>query len=162
MKKIFLIYSSKTNKSVEVLFNDLSKFPNCELWIDKKLSSGQQWWDEILTRIRACDIFVLALSQESHDSVAGTLEYTYALRLRKHILPVFVGDNVKMSQLPSELKTVQFVNYCNPQRNEAIDLFNAITSFPPTEALPDPIPGSPEVPIQSKERSVFLADVTND
>lgn len=162
MKRIFLSYSSKTNRSVEALINDLSKFPDCELWIDRKLSGGQQWWDEILARILACDIFVLALSQASYDSVACTLEYNYALRLGKHILPVFVGDNVKMSLLPSELKTVQFVNYCNPDRSETIDLFSAIISFPPAKALPDPLPYPPEVPIQSKERSVFLGDVTTD
>ncbi len=161
-KKIFLSYSSKTNKSVEVLFNDLSKFPDYELWIDKKLSGGQQWWDEILVRIRACDIFILALSQESNDSVACTLEYTYARSLRKHLLPVLVGDNVKMNQLPSELQTVQFINYCNPDRSETIALINAIISFPPAEALPNPLPDAPEVPIQSKERCVFLGDVAHD
>jgi len=161
-KKIFLSYSSKTNKSIELLFNDLSKSPNYELWIDKKLSGGQQWWDEILLRIRDCDIFILALSQESYDSVACTLEYNYARRLGKHILPVLVGDNVRMNQLPSELKTVQFINYCNPDRSQTIDLISAIFSFPPTEPLPVPLPDAPEVPIQSKGRSVFLGDVTHD
>ncbi|MEI8366777.1 MAG: toll/interleukin-1 receptor domain-containing protein [Parachlamydiaceae bacterium] len=160
--KIFLSYSSKTNNSVEVLLNDLSQFPDYELWIDKKLSGGQQWWDEILLRIRDCDIFILALSQESQDSVACSLEYTYARRLRKHILPVLVGDNVRMNQLPSELKTVQFINYCNSDKSETIALIKAINSFPPTEPLPFPLPDTPEVPLQSKERCVFLGDVTHD
>lgn len=162
MKKIFLSYSSRINKSVEALIDDLSDSPNYELWIDKKLSGGQQWWDEILARIRACDIFILALSQDSHDSVACTLEYSYALRLGKHILPVTVDDNVNMKLLLSELRTVHFFNYSNLDRREAGKLINTIFVLPTIETLPNPLPNSPEVPIQSKAHTVFLGYVTDD
>ncbi|MGB7510620.1 MAG: toll/interleukin-1 receptor domain-containing protein [Pelodictyon phaeoclathratiforme] len=162
MKKIFLSYSSKAKNSIEKLLKDLSKPKDYELWVDKKLSGGEQWWDEILNRIRACDIFVLALSEESCDSVACKQEYLYARSLGKHILPIFVGDNVRLNLLPPELITIQYINYCNPDTDDAIDLITSINSFPPSKPLPDPLPEAPKVPVKSKERSVFLGNVTDD
>ncbi len=160
MKKIFLSYSSKTKKCIETLYDDLRE--NYDVWIDDKLSGGQQWWDEILKRICDCDIFVLTLSRESLDSLACTLEYNYARNLGKQILPVLVSVNVNQTLLPTALKTVQFVDYCNPGRHEAIKLYRAIETLPQSDALPDPLPTPPKVPIQAKEQSVCLGVVTED
>ena len=146
MKKIFLSYSSKTKKCVETLYNDLSDLPDYELWIDKKLSGGQQWWDEILANIRTCDLFIVALSQELLDSEACTRERNYATRLGKHILSVVVNNNFKLNLLPAELKIKQSVSYY-PERYEGLKLANAINSFPPLDSLPEPLPEPPEMPI---------------
>lgn len=38
------------------------------VWFDHDLSGGQVWWDQILDRIRQCELFVFLLSSTSLDS----------------------------------------------------------------------------------------------
>ena len=40
-------------------------------WFDRELSGGQVWWDEILTQIRSCSLFVIALSPASVGAPVG-------------------------------------------------------------------------------------------
>ena len=61
MSRIFISYSSKNRALVEALANDLETLGH-EIWFDKELSGGQSWWDQILQGIRACDLFVFALT----------------------------------------------------------------------------------------------------
>jgi TIR domain len=86
MAAIFLSYSRDNEGLADVLAKDLMMLGH-EVWFDRELS-GQVWWNQILTRIRECNVFVFVLTPRSLGSVACRRECDYAAALRKPILPV--------------------------------------------------------------------------
>ena len=131
---------------VEELAKDIEALDH-EVWFDQALTGGKPWWDTILAKIRACDLFAFALSPDALDSQACTLEYTYAASLHKAILPILVADGVSTNLLPSSLSTIQFVDYRRQDRQAAFAIVKALQGLPEPEPLPDPLPDPPEVPI---------------
>lgn len=146
MVRIFISYSSKSKDTVSSLAQDIETTGH-QIWFDHKLTGGQVWWDQILENIRQCDLFIFALTPDALDSYPCQLEYTYAHQLGKHILPVLVADGVSIGLLPSELTTIQFVDYRTPDRQAAFKLMSAFTNLPAPKPLPDPLPEPPPVPI---------------
>jgi len=146
MYRIFISYSSKSKSVVAKLASDLS-ITGHEIWFDHQLTGGQAWWDQILTQIRECDIFIFALTTDALESYACKLEYTYAHKLGKPVLPVKMNDDVPIHQLPSELQLIQFVDYTSLDTQAAYRLINALNSAPPAAPLPDPLPEPPPVPL---------------
>jgi len=64
MAKLFLSYGRENAAKVQALATDLADLDH-EVWFDRELTGGQVWWDQILARVRACDVFVFALSPDS-------------------------------------------------------------------------------------------------
>jgi hypothetical protein len=146
MASVFISYSSKSKDLVSGLADDLEMAGN-QIWFDHKLTGGQAWWDQILEQIRQCDLFVFALTPQALDSHPCKLEYTYAHSLNKAILPVLLTDGVSVNLLPSELTTIQFVDYRGDNKQAAFKLMNALNNLPAPQPLPDPMPAPPPVPI---------------
>lgn len=142
---IFISYSSKNRPAVKALVADLASLGHT-LWFDQELAGGQVWWDTILANIRACDLFIFALTGHSLKSGPCKLEYTYAYELNKPILPVLLSDDVTISLLPVILQERQFVNYINQDKAALLALNNAIQGIQPA-ALPDPLPDPPAIPL---------------
>jgi len=115
--------------------------------MDKDLSGGQAWWDQILSVIRRADIFVFLLDADGLNSTACQREYRYAAALGKPILPVLVADGISTNLLPPELSTLQFIDYKQQDRKSAFALARALAAVPPATVLPDPLPSPPAVPI---------------
>jgi hypothetical protein len=88
--KVFISYRSNERPLVEKLSKDLEAFGH-QVWYDKKLTGGQEWWQEIISQIYQCDLFVAALSPKSLASEPCSLEREYARRLNKRILPVVIA-----------------------------------------------------------------------
>jgi hypothetical protein len=84
---IFITYARKDRAGVEALRQDLERSHNA-VWMDNELTGGQSWWDAILGQIRACDLYVFALSPESLKSRACVSELDYALAVGRPLLPV--------------------------------------------------------------------------
>ena len=99
MMKIFMSYSSKNRPVVATLAQDLQA-QGYQVWFDREVPGGQSWWDTILGQIRACDLFLFALTPLSLDSKPCKLEYGYANDLGKIILPVLLEDGVSVNLLP--------------------------------------------------------------
>jgi hypothetical protein len=146
MAKFFISYSQSNKPIVQSLAGDIEALGH-DVWFDKELTGGQSWWDEILQRLRACDVFLFALSPASLDSTACKREYRYAAALGKRILPVLIADGVSASLLPPEFSGIQYVDYRSPNRETALALARAILNLPPSPPLPDPLPEPPEVPV---------------
>lgn len=144
--KIFVSYSSQNRPAVKSLVADLVSLEH-EVWFDQELSGGQVWWDTILDQMRACDLFILALTAQAMKSEPCRLEYTYAYELNKPIIPVLLTNDVNIALLPVILQERQFVNYINQDKAALLALNNAIRSTPPAPALPDPLPDAPGIPI---------------
>ena len=146
MSQIFICYSRHNQDIVKTLSQDLEELGHT-VWYDRELSGGQIWWDQILEKIRQCDVFVLALAQEALDSHACKLEYTYASSLGKILLPVVVADGVSMNLLPPVLSKIQHLDYRVQDKKIAFTLVKTFQKLPPSKKLPDPLPAPPEVPI---------------
>jgi len=145
MTTIFVSYGRENHAVVRSLTQDLAEFGH-KIWFDQDLTGGRAWWDHILSRIRECDVFVVALSPESLDSEACTRECSYAFRLGKTLLPVLIAD-VRTELLPPILAEIQYVDYRRQDKGAAISLMRAFGALPPGRPMPDPLPEPPAAPV---------------
>lgn len=152
--KIFISYSSRDREKVRLLAEDLKQIVKVvshndggDVWFDQELIGGHDWWDNILSKIRACDVFLFVLTQESLRSDPCRLEYTYAHSLHKRILPILLGDGLNVTLLPEPLQRIQFVDYRNRDLEAYQRLSGAMASLPPAVSMPDPLPKPPSAPI---------------
>ena len=146
MPAIFLSYARDDATLVQALVGDLGALGNT-VWLDEDAPSGQDWWNLILEQIRACEVFVYALSPASLDSQACTRESTYAVALGKPVLPIWLAGDEPRRRLPSTLARIQYVDYREQTREALARLARALFAMPPTPSLPDPLPTPPLVPI---------------
>jgi hypothetical protein len=123
--RIFISYARPDQKAVEGLASDMAGLGH-DVWYDRKLLGGQDWWDEILRQPCAAEL-------------------DYANAVRRPLLPVQVRP-VSPDILPPILAHAQFVDYCTPDRQSAIALFSAIQSMPAVAPLPEPLPPAPTLP----------------
>jgi len=155
MLNVFISYSRQSQSVVKTLVQDIEALGH-KVWFDQELVGGHAWWEQVLAKIRECDIFVFALAPEALDSHACKLEYTYAFDLHKTILPILVADDVSINLLPPALSSIQHIDYRQQNRQSAFALVNALTNLPTPQPLPDPLPKSPEVPIS------YLGNLKNE
>ncbi|GAB1423996.1 hypothetical protein MASR2M16_12300 [Thauera terpenica] len=146
MANIFLSYGRSSEAITTELAGDLTALGH-EVWFDRHLSGGQQWWDAILASIRKCEIFVFVLDPGSLDSRACRSEYRYGAALGKSILPVRVSTEVSTTMLPVELSQLQYVDYLSRDHDSALKLARAIGSLKSPGPLPDPLPEPPPPPV---------------
>lgn len=144
--KIFVSYSSNNRVQVKALISDITSLGQ-SVWFDQELSGGQVWWDKILSEIRACELFIFAVTSDSIKSLPCKLEYTYAYECNRPILPVLLTNDVNTSLLPIILQERQFVNYVNQDKAALLALNSAFKSSPSAPVLPKPLPTPPEVPV---------------
>lgn len=146
MRRVFVSYSRNNMDAVTQLTEDLQAV-GIDTWHDQALTGGQRWWDNILAKIRECDILVFALSPESWDSEACKSELGYVVQLGKPILPVLVSDGINTNLLSPPLNEIQVTDYRRRDKEAAFALVKSINMAPPTAPLPDPLPTPPHVPI---------------
>jgi len=146
MSDVFLCYSRSNEGAATGLAEDIRAL-GYSLWYDREVSGGQEWWDQILARIRESGVFILALSPRSLESEACKREYTYAAELGRPILPVVVESGISANLLPPILSGIQFVDYTVTDRNAGLRLARALSSVPTPGPLPDPLPPEPPVPV---------------
>lgn len=146
MRKVFISYSRHNLEIVSSLIHDLQAV-GIDTWHDQTLTGGQRWWDNILSNIRECEVFIFSLSVESWDSEACRSELNYAVQLGKTILPVLIAEGININLLPPPLSEIQVMNYRNGDKDSVFALVRSVYSAPPSAALPDPLPASPKVPI---------------
>lgn len=69
MSNTFISYSRRQQAIVENLADALKQLGHT-VWFDQELSGGQVWWEQILSTIRDCNVFIYALAPESLNSTA--------------------------------------------------------------------------------------------
>ena len=144
--KVFISYGRENMPQAGVLAADVADLGH-EVWLDRELTGGQAWWDQILMRIRGCDAFVFALSPESLESPACEREWRYADKLGKSVLPVLVAGDISSDVLPPHLAEIQYINYRQSDKQAVIQLMKALGALPRALPLPDPLPNPPDVPL---------------
>lgn len=146
MRRVFVSYSRRDLDAIKQLVEELQAV-GVSTWYDQTLTGGQRWWDNILTNIRECDIFVFALSPESWSSEACRSELSYVVQLGRPILPVLVADGINLNLLPAPLNEIQVTDYRQRDKGATLALLKSINTAPPAAPLPDPLPAAPPVPI---------------
>ena len=105
MARIFISYSRADALFIEPLVPLLEQvFPDHEIWYDKHLTGGEDWWTRILNEISACNLFIYLLSNESLTSDYCQAEFREGLRLQKLALPVIVRPRTNVELAPDDLK----------------------------------------------------------
>jgi hypothetical protein len=135
-RKVFISYARQDKPDVDQLVEHL-RLLGCDPWTDSSLHGGQQWWDEILQRIAACDIFIPIISDEALHSTACQLEFDWTEALGKPVLPVAVKRPPKA--LPGRFSLRQIIDYSDPESRDkaAIMLAGGLITLPPAPPLPD-------------------------
>jgi len=143
--RIFITYAREDGAAAAQLGADLESSQR-QVWIDRELTGGQAWWDEILNQIRECDLYVFALSESSLDSKPCLRELAYAQALGRPLLPIKVGQ-VSIQQAPRVIADAQVIDYVDRTPDGVLALRDALDAAPQAPALPDPLPEPPAAPI---------------
>ncbi|MBT0608671.1 toll/interleukin-1 receptor domain-containing protein [Aequorivita echinoideorum] len=105
---LFFSYSRKQTEEVVDLVDFLSIYHTC--WFDSKIVAGAEWWKEILSQIRNCDVFIFVLSNDSNNSKACLAELQYAQNLGQYMVILKV-DDLKEAFIPDFLKGKNITSY---------------------------------------------------
>jgi len=130
-------------------FEDLGQ----DVWLDRALSGGQEWWDTILDRIRSCDCFVFLVCEEGLQSRACRAELDYAVATDRTILPVTAGPAIPDAVLPRALSRLQHID-----GDAALQIARAMVNLPAARPLPSPLPVPPPVPISYMDELASALD----
>ena len=79
------------------------------------------------------------------DSEACRIEREYAASVHRTILPVALS--AVPPALPSDIATLQIVDFSQPGEQSLSDLARALLAAPDAEPLPDPLPPDPDAPL---------------
>jgi hypothetical protein len=141
---VFFSYVRKDAAAVRTVVDGLEALHHT-VWIDKKLSGGQDWWDQILARIRECDVMVVAVSLALLESEAAAREREYARQLGKPLLPVLI-EPVLTDLLPWDIAPLQIIDYTATGPMTGVQLAAALVALPRAPDLPAPLPTPPARP----------------
>jgi len=120
---LFMSYSSQDRSTVDALANTLRR-AHQQVWFDQELGGGDSWWAAILEQIRACDVFVVALSSNWLQSKPSQAELRYAQALNRPIFPVRIGDIGSIRVNP--LAALQIIDYREATVDASIQLDTAV------------------------------------
>ncbi|WP_197415756.1 toll/interleukin-1 receptor domain-containing protein [Mycobacterium sp. IS-1742] len=146
MAKTFISYARRDKADVDQLVAHLHLLGNSP-WVDSSLRGGQQWWDEILRQIAACDVFIATVSRSALESSACQREFDWAEALHKPVLPVALEPLPKA--LPRRFSMRHIVDYSDSGARDraALSLAGGIGALPAAPSLPRPLPKPPAAPL---------------
>jgi serine/threonine kinase PknH len=145
MGRIFVSYAREDEHAVNALVVDLAEAGH-EVWWDRSLSGGQDWWATILEQIRSCDVFVIAVSPPSMASSACGSETLYAAALQRPILPIMVKA-VAPQVLPPVVAAHQILDYRRVRARARRALHHALEALSADPSpLPARVPLAPPIP----------------
>ena len=144
MTQVFISYSRKDIKFARRLAGDLEKAGFDVWWDISDLKGGDDWVRFIPAAIEASQYFVVLLSPNSIQSEWVEKEYSYAIRLRKKIIPAMI----KLCAVPFSLHTINYVDFINVDYATGVNrLLDALGGAPqpdiqlsPTERLRKKLP----------------------
>jgi hypothetical protein len=155
-KRIFLSYTRQDQEKVAWLREWLTALGH-RVWIDQEgLQVGQEWWQSILAQLQRSDVVVLAVSRRYVEAEACAAEWTYALQIKRTVLPVAI-EPVDPNELPPKLSALQVADGNSFERVKAA-LDNA-----PSVPAPEPLPPDPPPPLSwPKIREAVHSDQSVD
>lgn len=111
--KIFISYAHDDAASMPDIVQALEIH---EIWFDRRLSVGTEWWNEIERQIGACHCFLFLMSPRSLESDYCRREIELALKLHKPIAPVMI----EAAAIPDSLRRFQVITIAEGFTSEAL------------------------------------------
>ena len=115
--QVFISYSRKDINFARRLAADLEEAGFAVWWDISDLKGGDDWVRFIPAAIQASQHFVVLLSPDSLQSEWVAKEYSYALRLRKRVVPAMI----KPCDVPFALNTINYVDFVNEEYAFAVN-----------------------------------------
>lgn len=118
MYKIFVSYSKEDLPMVRDLTSILH-YPGVGIFVaEDRIKAGDTLWPDILKYIDGSDIVLAFISKHSLISSSCNNEIGYALKARKKIAPIIIGDKVTPPSIISHIKYIDFANDRNKSFTE--------------------------------------------
>lgn len=139
---LFISYSRVDSDFVDRLQTSLY-LKGFDAWVDRRKIEGTQVWSrEIERAIARCDIFLVILSPEAAESDWVRKEISYALQLKRRILPVMHRQAI----IPSLIIDIQFIDFTRDYEKGLIALLATLTTIPSGAniVVPEISVGSPD------------------
>ncbi len=147
--KLFISYSHDDKAYVKTLAAALeSEDVKHQVWMDRNLFGGQEWWEAILNEIEKCDCFICILTPYSVNSIYCNIELKYAVDLNKPILPLML----KLCELPTIIENKQREDISELSQDRIVLKCVSALGVLYAEvirnkfALPNPLPNRPQLP----------------
>ena len=115
--QVFISYSRKDINFARRLASDLEEAGFDVWWDISDLKGGDDWVRFIPTAIQASQYFVVLLSPSSIQSEWVAKEYSFALRLRKKVVPAMI----KPCEVPFALNTINYVDFVHEEYATALN-----------------------------------------
>ncbi len=80
------------------------------------MQGGKDWWDQILEALKTVEYMVLVMTQAAMESTVVRKEWRQARQEGVGVIPVFGQPNLDLTQLPSWMRDVQWVNTDVPEQ----------------------------------------------
>ena len=159
---VFLSHAHHDGNSVVVLREELDRLVD-QVWFDRGLTGGQVWWDEILSQLRRCKLFVLALSDSSVQSQACMAELDYVISLGRPWLAVRV-DDTELVRAPEAIRRTQVIDFVSRDADSVRALAKAVLRAPAPGPLPELLSEPPPMPLSYRDRfaEIFAATLSMD
>ena len=105
---IFVSYSHKDSNTVRPIIARMQA-DGYRVWFDEGIPGGDRYDCTIAEQIRGCGYFITLLSQNYPDSNYCTTELLYAIRQKKHILPIYLEDVTLPPDMDMHLSSLQWI-----------------------------------------------------
>jgi len=143
--RVFVSYARQDRAMVQVLVADLESLHH-DVWYDREIVGGHDWWSTILEQISACDLFVPAVSSEWLASGPCKTELDYGTACHRPVLPIAIEAGIAAA-LPAVLARRQVVDCSSRNADTSLALVRALAESPPAPTLPNPLPTPPPAPV---------------
>jgi hypothetical protein len=145
MLDLFVAYSRQSESEVRGLLEDLAALGDT-VSVAPEPHVGTAWWDQALSRVRACDAMLFVLAPRTLESEACLRQIRYAQALGKQLLAIELSDQADLVSVPVLLSGVRFVSYRRRDRDGVLRLCRTLRSLGKTRPLPAVLPAPPEPP----------------
>ncbi len=117
LMKVFICYARVDQVICIKVVEQLTRYA---YWYDHRLVPATRWWDECLSRLNWCNVFVYLMSKESLASNSCRKEYFIALETKRVILPILIDPTLNPdTDIPTELQEIHYVDMRNGLTAEA-------------------------------------------
>lgn len=118
-KYIFISYSHQSNSALIVPILERLNQEGFRIWYDDSIEWGSEWPEEVAFHLSNCEVCLAFLSNESVVSLNCRQEIYYALKKRKHILPIYLEEVDLSDGMDMSLTSFQspFLFQCSNQES---------------------------------------------
>jgi|GEM_PF-1057483 len=160
MAKFFISYAREQKTRLDDIIHPLGRiYGKNTIWWDTELRPTDDWWQEILTEISKCEIFIFLMSKDSLESEYCQKELNAAMRMNKNLIVIKVDakTDIDRQALPQFRDLLNRLNYIDAIQG----LDGKITTelYAAVDRLENPLANLPEMIEIRKEMSFFQYDL---